>query len=97
MVMSTAGGSEPESESPLDVLSRAASLVESGASSGESQSETEPSPPRPAPASIKELHPKFRKHSASSEYTSYTRGSKMLGRSSCTTRPPSFAKPWSPV
>ena len=45
MVMSTA---EPayEPESPLDVLSRAASLVESGASSGESQSETEPSPPR---------------------------------------------------
>ena len=44
MVMST---SEPayEPESPLDVLSRAASLVESGASSGESQSETEPSPP----------------------------------------------------
>ena len=40
-------------ESPLDVLSRAASLVESGAS--ESDSAASPSPPRP------QLHPKFRR------------------------------------
>ena len=82
MVMSTA---EPayEPESPLDVLSRAASLVESGASSGESQSETEPSPPRAsAPASLKELHPKFRKMSASG----------VPGRSSCATPPPSYTQ-----
>ena len=46
----------PEPESPLDVLSRAASMVESGAS----ESETEVSPPRP----MKEVHPKFRKLSA---------------------------------
>ena len=81
--MSTA---EPayEPESPLDVLSRAASLVESGASSGESQSETEPSPPRAsAPASLKELHPKFRKMSASG-------GPMVYGRASCATPPPSY-------
>ena len=52
MVMAT---QEPaaQPESPLDVLSRAASLVESGAS--ESDSAASPSPPRP------QLHPKFRR------------------------------------
>ena len=55
MVMAS-GELMPEPESPLDVLSRAASMVESGAS----ESETEVSPPRP----MKEVHPKFRKLSA---------------------------------
>ena len=52
----------PEPESPLDVLSRAASMVESGAS----ESESEVSPPRQEAGlgSRKEVHPKFRKHSA---------------------------------
>ena len=48
----------PEPESPLDVLSRAASMVESGAS----ESESEVSPPR---QEARLVHPKFRKHSAS--------------------------------
>jgi len=76
-------------ESPLDVLSRAASMVESGATSHSDQSDdgegtrdqSPPSPrmicsspptghlklPLPIP-SLKEVHPKFRKHSAPAEY-----------------------------
>jgi hypothetical protein len=51
-------------ESPLDVLSRAASMVESGSS----DSDSTPTPPSATPVgrtgSFKDLHPKFRRHGA---------------------------------
>ena len=87
MVMSVAGEMP---ESPLDVLSRAASMVESGQS--DSQSDAEPSPPRPVrqPNSLKDVHPKFRRHGATPEYMSQaeSRGSR---RSNCTTPPPPYS------
>jgi len=62
--------SEVMPESPLDVLSRAATMVESGHSSSSSDSEVSPkvqtSPPTGLVVrsnSFKEVHPKFRKHS----------------------------------
>jgi len=63
-------------ESPLDVLSRAASMVESGASSPEEPASPRmisASPPTGHPrlvssSSFKEIHPKFRKHSAPADY-----------------------------
>lgn len=85
--MSGSAGVMPES--PLDVLSRAASMVESGATShsdhsDEGEGNEMQSPPSPrmicsspptghlrVPLSIpslKEIHPKFRKHSAPAEY-----------------------------
>ena len=59
-------------ESPLDVLSRAASMVESGSSE---ESDTNASPPSSHSVvgrsnSFKDLHPKFRRHGATSEYLS---------------------------
>lgn len=60
-------------ESPLDVLSRAASMVESGSSE---ESDTNPSPPTASATlvgrtnSFKDLHPKFRRHGATTEYLS---------------------------
>lgn len=63
-------------ESPLDVLSRAASMVESGSSSPEEPASPRmisASPPTGHPrlvssSSFKEIHPKFRKHSQPVDY-----------------------------
>lgn len=56
-------------ESPLDVLSRAASMVESASSE---ESDTNASPPAATvgrSSSFKDLHPKFRRHGATEYLT----------------------------
>ena len=92
MVMSTSGGEVTQPESPLDVLSRAASMVESGQSASESDEGVSPprsSAPPSRSSSFKEIHPKFRKHSATPDYMSQAEASRQSrGRGSCTTPPP---------